>query len=316
MTESHNTSERALARHYMIDTNHIPASARAAFIGLSIDAETRAFLDSCNARPCVDAIASALRSILSVTDVNALLFRGGMFVLSTAQARLLLGLNDGGKSSLSLLDVGAGDGGVTSRLSPLFESVEATEISWGMVLRLHLRGFRARGATDLSPRSFPASGTYDCVALLNLLDRCDTPMDMLRGAARLVRARTGRVLVALVLPFSDFVEDGAKRRQPREPLEMGGARCGDGATFEVSLAAFIQRILPRAGLELESLSRVPYLCRGDSRRAYYVLSDAIMVLRATSSAGGDFGISSGAVLPTEQNTALNDSSFANVVRNR
>ena len=287
MNAIHSTTEHALSRHYKIDTSFLPFSARAAFVPLFLDDETKSFLASCTPNRCIDTLATFLRVLLSVTDVNALLFRGGMFVLSTAQARTLLLSSTSSASASStrplnvLLDVGAGDGNVTSRFSPLFSNIEATEISWAMVLRLRLKGFRARGVTDLSHRTFPNAGAYDCVSLLNLLDRCDEPLAMLKNAARLAAKHdgTGRVIIALVLPFSDFVEEGARRRPPKVPLEMGGARCGDGATFELSLAAFIERVLPSAGLVLERLSRVPYLCRGDARRAYYVLSDAIMVLR-------------------------------------
>lgn len=287
VSASHSTTEHALARHYRIDTTLLPPSARAAYAPLSMDDETRAFLASCVAKPCIDSMASILRSVLSVTDVNALLFRGAMFVFSIAHLKALLNDENNrnrnrdrnrNRQQLALLDVGAGDGNVTLQFSQIFSKIEATEISWGMVARLLLRGYSARVASDLSPQTFPHSRSYDCVSLLNLLDRCDAPLSMLRDASRLATS-DGCVLVALVLPFSDFVEDGAKRRAPRHPLEMGGARCGDGATFETSLAAFIERVLPRAALRLERLARVPYLCRGDSRRAYYVLSDAIMVLR-------------------------------------
>ena len=88
----------------------------------------------------------------------------------------------------------------------------------------------------------------------------------------------------------------------------------DGVTFEASLAALYDRVLEPLGLEvsIQSLSlslcslavassphsihsllssscllrnqvlrvaKVPYLCRGDSAKAYYTLADAILVLR-------------------------------------
>jgi len=130
----------------------------------------------------------------------------------------------------------------------------------------------------------PTDGAFDVVALMNLLDRCDHPSEMLRDAARLARPGTGRILIALVLPFSEFVEEGTARRGVRAPLPMGGARCGDGATLEASLAAFVERVVHPLGLEVERLARLPYLCRGDARQPYYVLSDAILVLRHAGAA--------------------------------
>jgi SAM-dependent methyltransferase len=291
---SHATTRAALEKHYAIDAAQLPAAARGALVRLELDAETRAFLDSCGAHGCADALAACLRPLLAVTDVNGLLCRGGMFVLSRAAAGALLAAplraaaarRARGGGGAALLDVGAGDGDVTARLAPLFCRVEATEVSWPMVARLTARGFRARRTGSLA--ALPA-GAYDVVSLLNLLDRADAPLALLCDAARLVRPG-GRVLVALVLPFGEFVEDGARRRAPRAPLEgMRGARCGDGASFEASLAAFVERVLPRAGLAVEALARAPYLCRGDARRPFYVLSDAILVLRRADEAAAGGG---------------------------
>ena len=71
-----------------------------------------------------------------------------MFVLSTQHARALLQLGPDDRLPL-LLDVGAGDGGVTERLEPLFDRVVATEASQWMVGRLRDRGFRALHRTTL-----------------------------------------------------------------------------------------------------------------------------------------------------------------------
>ena len=227
-----------------------------------------------------------------MTDVNGLLGRGQMFVLSCAQARELLGgalwearAQRPPGTPLRLLDVGAGDGEVTQRLASLVDAVCATEVSHFMARRLRGRGYRVTEGPLITREAFPEDGCFDLVALMNLLDRCDHPKEMLRDAARLARRGTGRILMALVLPFSEFVEEGSQRRAVRGPLPMGGFRCGDGATLETSLAAFIERVVHPLGLEVERLARLPYLCRGDSTQKFYVLSDAILVLRHTSTSG-------------------------------
>jgi SAM-dependent methyltransferase len=180
---------------------------------------------------------------------------------------------------LRMLDVGAGDGEVTSRMAPLFNEVHATEVSPFMVDRLRARGYDAKRSAFISSEALPASGVYDVVAFMNLLDRCDHPADMLRDAARLLRPGTGRLLVAIVLPFSEFVEEGTRKRAVNGPLPMRGARCGDGASFEASLSALLTRVIAPLGFHVERIARVPYLCRGDLSRPYYVLSDAVLVLR-------------------------------------
>jgi hypothetical protein len=75
------------------------------------------------------------------------------------------------------------------------------------------------------------------------------------------------------------VEDGTRKRAVNGPLPMRGARCGDGASFEASLSALLTRVITPLGFDVERIARVPYLCRGDMSRPYYVLSDAVLVLK-------------------------------------
>jgi SAM-dependent methyltransferase len=124
-----------------------------------------------------------------------------------------------------------------------------------------------------------APGSFDLVSIFNVLDRCDYPADLLRNAIKMLRPRGGVLLLTVVLPFSEFVEDGTARRAVRGPLPMRGRRCQDGVSLEASLAALLQRVLLPLGLEVLRVARVPYLCRGDTRRPYYVLSDAVILCR-------------------------------------
>ena len=70
---------------------------------------------------------------------------------------------------------------------------------------------------------------YVSLLLCNSHRRCrrcsDHPADMLRNAMRLLVPGTGRILVAVVLPFSEFVEEGTVKRRVFGPLPMNGARC-------------------------------------------------------------------------------------------
>jgi 16S rRNA A1518/A1519 N6-dimethyltransferase RsmA/KsgA/DIM1 with predicted DNA glycosylase/AP lyase activity len=81
--------------------------------------------------------AATLRKVFSRTTANGLLHKGGMFVVSTAHARQLLQRPEGhGLPAGALLDVGAGDGGVTEKLVSLFQQTVVTETSSSMVMRL------------------------------------------------------------------------------------------------------------------------------------------------------------------------------------
>ena len=274
-----------LSLYYQLDSTVLPPIAATVCAPLQADDETRYFLETCKTSILSSALGNVLRCCLSVTDVNGLLGRGQMFVLSRAHAAELLGASLAAArvaragEPLRLLDVGAGDGGVTSRLAPLFDEVTTTEVSSWMAWRLRRMGYATVETPFLTAERFPAAGAFDVVSLMNLLDRCDHPADMLRDAVRLLRPGTGVLLVAIVLPFSEFVEAGTRRRAVIQPLPMRGARCGDGASFEASLAALVTRVLVPMGLELLRIASVPYLCRGDAEHPYYTLRDAILVLR-------------------------------------
>ena len=46
------------------------------------------------------------------------------------------------------------------------------------------------------------------IACLNLLDRCDKPLTLLSDIKETLHPETGRLIVAVVLPFRPLVESG------------------------------------------------------------------------------------------------------------
>lgn len=274
---------------YGVRADQLGATMAAAFTQLSRDEEATQFLRRCADRSragrwAQSTAAAALRSALSLTDANALVGRGSMHVLSTAQARALLRLPEGAPPAASLLDVGAGDGSVTAMLAPLFRQVVATEVSLPMVRRLQSRDFAAvLHAADVGGVREAAAaagvqleeGGFSVIALMNVLDRCDEPLTLLTSLRSLLAPGTGRLLLAVVLPFRPFVEVGAARRPPLQDLCLP-----ENVGFERSLSLLWDNVLAPAGFELEAVSRVPYLSDGDMRAPVYCLDDAILVLRA------------------------------------
>ena len=103
---------------YSIDPGRLPGRLGAQFLRLGLDRSTRGFLEDCHANfwrgALTELFVPVLRVFFSITDTNALLGRGDMFVLSTDQALALLG---GVRPGGTLLDVGAGDGNVTRQVS-------------------------------------------------------------------------------------------------------------------------------------------------------------------------------------------------------
>jgi len=49
---------------------------------------------------------------------------------------------------------------------------------------------------------------YDVISCLNLLDRCERPLTLLQQIRASLMPTTGRLLLAIVLPFSSYVESG------------------------------------------------------------------------------------------------------------
>lgn len=89
---------------------------------------------------------------MNQTDINGWLKRGSMFILSEMQFRNLLiagGFRVSNENVIDMLDIGAGDGEVTTRLAKavihtntnVMLKVYTTETSWTMRDRLQDREF-------------------------------------------------------------------------------------------------------------------------------------------------------------------------------
>lgn len=109
---------------------------------------------------------------------------------------------------------------------------------------------------------------------LNLLDRCDRPDTLLRQL-RTTLAPGGRLVVALVLPFSPYVEVGQRGdHKPSEYLPI------KGNGLEGQIASLVDRVFAPVGLKCLAWSKLPYLCEGNLGQSYYFLDDVIFVLEA------------------------------------
>jgi len=205
---------------------------------------------------------SVMQWMYSQTDINGMLNRGSMFVFSKKQFTTMLKVPDDWKSE-SLLDLGAGDGKPTAVMESFFEKIFVTEMSPPMRKLLKGRGFEV-----LDIDSWQKENAYDVISCLNLLDRCEEPVSILKEAHSSLK-EDGRLVVALVLPFRPYVES----RQDHKPTQ---AMDISGANLETQVEGAVMAI-EKVGFRLESWSRVPYLCEGDLSRPIYHLNDALMV---------------------------------------
>ncbi len=149
-----NDSSSVLASYYRFNLNS-SNNLSSKFVSLHPDEETLKFLHSCYEASLLYLFVETLlvrffRIFMSLTDTNAWLGRGEMFVASTQQFQTLLEMAqqkpvDGATCVRvqSMVDIGAGDGHVTEQLKPLVaETIHTTEVSDQMVLRLQQRGFK------------------------------------------------------------------------------------------------------------------------------------------------------------------------------
>ncbi|KAG7271204.1 hypothetical protein CRUP_003381 [Coryphaenoides rupestris] len=245
---------------YQCSTDLLGETVRTLFIQSHLDPDTQAFLKHSGDKSgwlftqlYHSFVSTVLSPLVSRTSINGLLGRGSMFVFSPEQFRQLLRISPEWRAD-RLLDLGAGDGGVTEVMGAHFREVYATEVSPPMKWHLQRRN-------------------YNC---LNLLDRCDNPLDLLKGMQRSLVPGTGRVILAAVLPFQPYVEMGGRWQRPKERLRV------KGKTWEEQVTSMTNDVFLEAGLEVEAVTRLPYLCEGDMYKEYYMLDDAVFVLKALS----------------------------------
>lgn len=272
---------------YNIRNEYLSTELLKIFVQSEQDEETTDFLQTCYEKSdwfFTQLYHSISKSILTwfmtVTSANGLLNRGSMFVISTSQFRRLLGVNDHWHAK-RLLDLGAGDGKVTAKMAPLFDEVYTTEMSPVMRWRLNQANFTVLDVDkwDQPPEAcdtltaIPAQPQYDVISCLNLLDRCSTPLSLLRRIRKVLKPGSGLLVLALVFPLKQYVEfvDGHK---PIELMEVSASR-----VWEVQFSSFVTNVLHPSGYELLAWSRVPYICEGDLARSFYSLNDVVMTLK-------------------------------------
>lgn len=251
---------------YVPDSQQLDLPVTAKFVPQQLDDTARAFIDRClhsPSGPVRTAVQRLLCGVLSDFDVNALLKMYPMHLLSTNGFASLLGPKE---SFAKGIDVGAGNGDVTSALLPLVGELTVCERSFVMRRRLKQRGFSLLTA-DIDGHT----GVYDLVACLNVIDRTKRPTSLVQSLARLV-APGGKLMLSAPLPLEPFYYDLFGSHAPKEPLPSGDT------SWERSLTRLASWLLAQlAGFEFVAYSRAPYLSGGDSRRTLYVLDAVLLV---------------------------------------
>ena len=64
------------------------------------------------------------------------------------------------------------------------------------------------------------------------------------------------LIVALVLPWCPFVENGTKQDRPSEDLDMDGGRCKTRNTFEEAVNVLIDQVFLPHGFNVKAWTRL------------------------------------------------------------
>ena len=132
------SADKSLAWYSMDLSQTVDTDLQRKFVEMEEDSETQAFIQASIAQSeswLIQSWYNLAKTVLNWlsythTDMNGILQRGSMFVLSTQQlqslldhAQILLPL------SSTMIDLGAGDGKVTQKMATFFKEVFATETS-------------------------------------------------------------------------------------------------------------------------------------------------------------------------------------------
>jgi SAM-dependent methyltransferase len=261
-----------LALRYACELAALDPVVAACFVPLAYDAENDAFVRRALAAPhgwLATKSYGLLRTMLTDYDAYALLGMYPMHLCSAAQFRFLLRRSPNLSSPARLLDVGAGSGAITAAASAGFDEVAVTESSPVLRARLRRRGYRVLRC-DLGREALPAAEHAHAVLCLNVLDRTSHPRTML-AHLRDALLPGGRLVLSLPLPLRPHVQRAGHTVDPEQPLPPAAE------SWETSAARIAQQLIASAGLRVHTLSRVPYLCRGDHSMRLYVLDTALFV---------------------------------------
>jgi SAM-dependent methyltransferase len=267
------TLEEGSLLRYGCELAALPAELAARFVPLEHDDAARRFVQDALARPhgwLASACYRALRRVMSDYDAYGLVGMYPMHLCSSEQfARLLTAAR--ARPGGSLLDVGAGNGAITALAARALgtRSVTATEASAVMRARLRGRGFRVL-ERDLGQEPVPESARADVVLALNVLDRTSYPRTMLAHLREALRPG-GLLMLSLPLPLRPHVQGAGGTSDPEELLPDAGD------SWERGVASLARELFAPAGLEVCSLSRAPYLSRGDRGQRLYALDAALFV---------------------------------------
>jgi len=272
---------------YVIKPEKLEQRFQKKVIQLFKDEKAREFLEVAeknfnrliNCKQIMRNIAVPLLKIFGypMTSTNAILNCGAMHVISSNQFWTLIDGGDNlelGHRGNIFLDIGAGSGDVTKEITKFYKRTICTEVNKEMarVLRKHYEVILTNSPGNCCQLML-LKGEFDLITCFNVLDRCSKPISLTRELHSLCHADT-TVIVSFVIPFKPWVEY-SKSHRPEENLIFTKTKC----SWEEHVSELAELLFEKNGFQVEAISRVPYFCDGDLVKPWYVLDDAIFVLK-------------------------------------
>lgn len=140
--------------------------------------------------------------------------------------------------------------------------------------RLRAAGLEAVYAEKLSAEHLGCN-KFDAIFILNVLDRCKDPFDMLDRVRGLLKDE-GWLVVSVVLPATQSDAAAEKGSEQRKWNVRG-------LTFEACAASLLREVFIPSGFELVRLVRAPYFCAGDSYSPVAALDACVLTFRVAAS---------------------------------
>ncbi|RCN50574.1 DREV methyltransferase [Ancylostoma caninum] len=247
-----------LSLWYEVKIHLLSPLLQSTFSKSSIDLETEQFLGNSFAI----SGSMCLQILLYFLNIIAFQFKNLLLEISS-----FLAVN----KLLQLLDLGAGDGGITTKLSPFYGTIYTTEMSQVMQWRLRQQNFHEEDVEKWSS----TSRRYNLISALNLLDRHYNPKKLLSDLHELALHSNCYVLMAVVLPVHQYVEFRPSSADSRNNTRLKVS----GNSFEQHASSLVENEFIPAGFEVVKWTKLPYLCEGDLNKPYYLLDDALFLLR-------------------------------------
>jgi SAM-dependent methyltransferase len=255
---------------YKINKNLVPEEIRDKVFEYSVDHETTLFIEHAKNNPIPKwkyRLFAFLCFFMDIYDAHARVGMYKMRLLSKSQWKELSG---GGKK---LLDVGAGQGFITEEAKDVFEDIAVNELYFSMRKRLKRKGFRIVEG-DFEDGIDGVNEKFDVVSLLNVIDRCDKPLTLIRNC-RYLLSDGGRLIIADPLPFKSAVLKRRHNGKPKETLPVSESKI-----WEECFTLFYNEVIKKNGLVVERLTRLPYLSESEIHSDPIVsLDDMVVVCR-------------------------------------